>query len=134
VYGSRIVDALHGRPGTIVAGAKGSVGAALAIASRLPGPAGRAFAEIARHSFVDGFHTAVLVAAATTVVGVAGVLAFLPSRPSRADVERQAQEFAAERERELAETASQAAVAGDARDLPSWEGSSDARSIPDRSQ
>jgi hypothetical protein len=98
VYGSKIVEGLHGQAGSTVSGAKGSVGAALAIASRLPGAAGRAFAEIARHSFVDGFHTAVLVAAATTAVGVVAVLAFLPSRPNRADVERQAEEFAAEHE------------------------------------
>ena len=81
VYGSKIVDGLRGQPGSTVAGAKGSVGAALAIASRLPGAAGRAFAEIARHAFVDGFHTAVLVGAATTAAGVIAVLAFLPSRP-----------------------------------------------------
>ena len=118
VYGSKIVDALHRRPASTVAGAKSSVGAALAIASRLPGAAGRAFAEIARHSFVDGFHTAVLVGAATTVAGLVAVLAFLPSRPSPADVERQAEEFAAERERELAGTASQASVAVEPRDPP----------------
>jgi hypothetical protein len=39
----------------------------------------------------------VLVGAATTVAGLVAVLAFLPSRPSPADVERQAEEFAAER-------------------------------------
>ena len=110
VYGSKIVDALHGRPASTVAGAKGSVGAALAIASRLPGAAGRAFADVARHSFVDGFHAAVLVGAATTVAGVVAVLAFLPSRPRPADVERQAEEFAAERERELAGTVSRVPV------------------------
>jgi hypothetical protein len=43
----------------------------------------------------------VLVAAAATAAGVVAVLAFLPSRPRRADVESQAAEFAAEREREL---------------------------------
>ena len=102
VYGSKIVDGLRGQPASTVAGAKGSVGAALAIASRLPGAAGRAFAEIAWHAFVDGFHTAVLVGAATTAAGVVAVLAFLPSRPNRADVERQAEEFAAEHELALA--------------------------------
>ena len=51
VYVSRIVDALHGRPGSIVAGAKGSVGAALAIASRLPGAAG----DVDRAGRADGF-------------------------------------------------------------------------------
>jgi hypothetical protein len=101
-YGSSIVDGLHGQSGSTVAAAKGSVGAALAIASRLPGAAGRAFADLTQHSFVDGFHTAVLVGAATTAAGVIAVLAFLPSRPSPADVELQAEEFAAERERELA--------------------------------
>jgi EmrB/QacA subfamily drug resistance transporter len=105
VYGSRIADALHGQPARLVTGAKGSVGAALTLASRLPGAAGRVVAEVARHSFVDGFHTALLVGAATTVVGFVAVLAFLPARPSRVDVERQAEEFAAERERELATTA-----------------------------
>ena len=102
VYGSKIVDRLHGQSASVVASAKGSIGAALPIASRLPGATGRAFAEIARHSFVDGFHTAVLVAAAATAAGVVAVLAFLPSRPRQADVESQASEFAAEREREFA--------------------------------
>ena len=37
--------------------------------------------------WVDGFHTAVLVGAATTLAGLVAVLAFLPSRPSEADVE-----------------------------------------------
>jgi EmrB/QacA subfamily drug resistance transporter len=101
-YGSKIASTLHGQPGSTVAGAKGSVGAALALASRLPGAAGHALADIARHSFVDGFHTAVLVGAATTAAGVVAVLAFLPPRPSAADVEHQAEEFAAEREREFA--------------------------------
>jgi hypothetical protein len=50
--------------------------------------------------------------------GLIAVLAFLPSRPSRADVESQAEEFAAERERDLTGTARQASVAGDVRDLP----------------
>ena len=82
VYGSKIVDALHGRRRARHR-REGSVGAALAIAAKLPGAAGRAFAEIAQHAFVDGFHTALLVAAATTVAGLVAVLAFLPARPSR---------------------------------------------------
>jgi EmrB/QacA subfamily drug resistance transporter len=102
IYESRIVDALQGQPESIVASAKGSVGAALETASRLPDATGRALTEIARQSFVDGFHTAVLVGAATTVAGLVAVLAFLPSRPSATDVEGQAVEYAAEQERDLA--------------------------------
>ncbi|HEY3673813.1 MAG TPA: MFS transporter [Acidimicrobiia bacterium] len=97
VYESNVGDALRGQPGSTVAGAKGSVGAALTIASRLPGAAGRALGDVARHAFVDGFHSAVLVGAAITIVGLVAVFAFLPSRPSPVDVERQDEEFAAER-------------------------------------
>jgi EmrB/QacA subfamily drug resistance transporter len=97
VYGSKVVDALHGSPHGLVAGAKGSVGAALAIAAKLPGSAGRTVADAARHSFVDGFHAGVLVAAVLTFAGVVAVLRFLPARPRQADVERQAEEFEAER-------------------------------------
>jgi hypothetical protein len=116
VYGSRIVDALHGQPARLAAGAKGSLGAALAIASRLPGDAGRVFAGLARHAFVDGFHTALVVGALTTLAGLVAVVAYLPARPSRADVERQAEEFAAERAEELALTSATTAPS-DARHL-----------------
>jgi hypothetical protein len=75
-----------------VAGAKGSLGAALDIASRLHGAAGRALAESAKRGFVDGYHAGVLVAATITFVGVAVVLVFLPARPNHADLERQAAE------------------------------------------
>jgi hypothetical protein len=46
----------------------------------------------------------VLVGAAITIVGLVAVFAFLPSRPSPVDVERQDEEFAAERASELAST------------------------------
>ena len=65
--------------------------------ARLPGSAGRAFAEVAKQSFVDGFHAGLLVAALATAAGVVAVLAFLPARPRAVDVERQAEEFEAER-------------------------------------
>jgi hypothetical protein len=106
-YGTKIAEALRGRPGSLVADAKSSVGAALALASRQSDADGRAIADAARQAFVDGFHTAVLVGAATTAAGILAVLVFLPSRPSRADVERQAEEFAAEQERELAAAVNQ---------------------------
>jgi EmrB/QacA subfamily drug resistance transporter len=105
VYESNIGDALRGQPAGTVAGAKGSIGAALTIASRLPGAAGRTLADIARQAFVDGFHSAVLVGAAVTVVGLIAVFVFLPSRPRASDVEQQDEEFAAERASELAAAA-----------------------------
>jgi len=58
----------------------GSLGGALAVASRLPGKSGQALAEAARHGFVSGMDLGLLVAA--VVVAVAGlvVLAALPNR------------------------------------------------------
>ena len=58
----------------------GSLGGALAVAERVPGPAGTLLAQAARRSFVSGMDLGLVVAAA--VVGLAGVivLAALPSR------------------------------------------------------
>jgi len=49
-----------------------SLGAALAVAQRVPGKQGRALAVLARHAFVSGMDLALVIA--TVVVAVAAVL------------------------------------------------------------
>jgi MFS family permease len=95
IYGSKVVDALRGQPvpASVVAYAKSSLGAALQAATRLPGAAGRAFADLAKAAFVDGFHNAVYVGAAASAIGIVMVLIWLPARAHADDIERQAADF-----------------------------------------
>jgi hypothetical protein len=75
---SRLGDAL---PGPLLAQVKDSVGSAL---NATQTPAGRPFGvqivEASRRSFVDGMHTAVLLAMAVLLVAAAIVFRFLPAR------------------------------------------------------
>jgi EmrB/QacA subfamily drug resistance transporter len=59
-----------------------SVVAAMQIAQRLPGAAGRALADAARDRFVGAMHGAVLVAAGVALLGAVVVVLFLPARES----------------------------------------------------
>jgi hypothetical protein len=95
IYGSRVVDALRGKPvpTSVVQNAKRSLGYALQAANRLGGQVGRTFAALAKTAFVDGFHAGLYVGAAAVAVGVVVVLRWLPARPNASDVERQAVEF-----------------------------------------
>jgi hypothetical protein len=76
--GSRLGDAL---PVPLLAQVRDSVGSAL---NATQTPAGRPFAaqivDASRHSFVDGMHTAVLLAMAVLLVAAGIVLRFLPAR------------------------------------------------------
>ena len=95
IYGSQVADALRGKgvPGSVVANAKSSLGAALQTAAHLPGSAGRAFADLAKTAFIDGFHSGVYVGAAASALGIIAVLIWLPARARADDVERQAADF-----------------------------------------
>lgn len=95
-YNAKIADALRGRPAAVVGAAKSSVGAALAVAARLPGAAGRTLSALAVHAFIAGFHNGLLLAGSATLVGAVAAVIFLPARPRAADVERQTREFEAE--------------------------------------
>jgi hypothetical protein len=81
-YGASVSNALQGTvPSALVNGARDSVGAAIGLSAKA---AARPFAarivEAAHSSFVNGMHSAVLVAAGIVVVGAVGVLRFLPAR------------------------------------------------------
>jgi EmrB/QacA subfamily drug resistance transporter len=64
VYRDRMVDALAGLPPAAAHAAGDSVGAAVAIAGRIGGPAGDALATVARGAFVDALGLAAVLAAA----------------------------------------------------------------------
>lgn len=84
------------------------MGAALAVAARLPGATGRTLSALAVHAFIEGLHSGLLLAGSATLVGAVAAVIFLPARPRAADVERQTREFEAERS-----TAGAPAPAGD---------------------
>lgn len=80
VYRDQIAPALGGLPGRAAAVARDSVGAALGMASRLPGGTGPRLAEAARAAFVHAMHDTALVAAGVALLGALIVLTFLPAR------------------------------------------------------
>jgi EmrB/QacA subfamily drug resistance transporter len=81
IYASELADSAAAQqvPPGVVAGAKDSIGFALTAADRIGGPVGRAFGEAATAGFVDGFHAGLGVGAAVAVVGMIGVLLWLPA-------------------------------------------------------
>jgi hypothetical protein len=64
----------------VPAAARTSVGAALAVATRLGGDQGASLALAAKSAYVDGLGVGVLVAAGVALLGSIVALAFLPSR------------------------------------------------------
>jgi hypothetical protein len=81
-YRPRVSEALAGLPIPQEAAnaAKDQVGAALAIAERLPGPAGTALHDAAAGGFVDGMSIAFIIGAAALALGAILVAKFLPAR------------------------------------------------------
>ncbi|HEX9030406.1 MAG TPA: MFS transporter [Streptosporangiaceae bacterium] len=84
-YQNHLTPLLAGRhvPAGISKVILGSLGGALAVAQREPGPAGDALAAAARHAFVSGMDLGLIVAAVVAAVAGLVVLAVLPSRPAR---------------------------------------------------
>ena len=80
-YTSSIASALQGLPAQAVSAATNSVGAALAIADRLPGASGTALATAAKSSFIHAMDRGLFVGAAVAVVGALVALIWLPNRP-----------------------------------------------------
>jgi EmrB/QacA subfamily drug resistance transporter len=66
-YRDRMGDALAGLPATAAQAAGDSVGAAVAVAARVGGPAGDTLASVARAAFVDALGLAAVVAAAIAI-------------------------------------------------------------------
>jgi EmrB/QacA subfamily drug resistance transporter len=79
VYGNRMEDVATALPAGAGDPARDSVGAALAVASRLGGPEAVALAESARSAFVDAMGNAALVAALVALTGAAIVARWLPA-------------------------------------------------------
>jgi EmrB/QacA subfamily drug resistance transporter len=98
IYSSQVADSFAGSglPSAAVDQAKDSVGAALSIAARVPSIGGE-LADAARSAFVDGFHAGLYVGAGVALVGAIAVILWLPSRARREDIDRQHDEYEAER-------------------------------------
>ena len=116
IYGSKVVDALRGRPipASLVENAKQQLGYALEAAGLVAHKAGiqaaRVFVTLAKTSFIDGFHAGLYVGAASAAIGFILVLIYLPSRPRPEDVERQTNEFDGNRRDRVAAAADAAAA------------------------
>jgi hypothetical protein len=82
ILGSVLSSGYRGDMDAVSAGASAqeSLAGALATASRIGGAAGDRLATTAQEAFVNGMHTAVLVAAGIALVGAVIALVFLPSR------------------------------------------------------
>jgi len=83
-YRSHVVSAARLRhlPVPLTSAIKDSVGRALGVAhSPAAGDLGATVVNVARHSFISAFHSAILVAAAVMVLAGVGVLKWLPARP-----------------------------------------------------
>ena len=79
LYTSRMVDQVAGLPTQAAGPAQDSVGAAVGIGAQMGGPAGQALTDAARASFVDGMHSAFLVAAVVALFAAVMVYRFMPA-------------------------------------------------------
>jgi MFS family permease len=79
-YASSMPHVLPGLPGPALAGARNSVGAALAVARSLPGGAGEALIAAARSAFVEAMATTLIVAAAVVSAAAVMVRRYYPDR------------------------------------------------------
>ena len=83
-YGSKMADFLAGLPVSVPATAasaiEDSVGAAVHVASSLPGPAADALTGTAQVAYVDAMGTSLWVAAGVALLGSVIALVFLPAR------------------------------------------------------
>lgn len=70
------------------ASAQESAGTALAVAEKLPGETGAAFADAARRAFTDGMGPATAAAVGVMALGIAAALALAPSRPTGSATDR----------------------------------------------
>jgi EmrB/QacA subfamily drug resistance transporter len=77
-YSSRMVDAVTQLPGDAAAAARNSIGAAIGIASNLPGEAGSQLVSAARNAFVDAMGMAVFIGAGAALIGAFLVARFMP--------------------------------------------------------
>jgi EmrB/QacA subfamily drug resistance transporter len=71
----------HAMPSAIRDVILGSLGGALQVAARIPGPTGAALADTARQSYVSGMDLALLIASIVVAAAACVVLLALPQRP-----------------------------------------------------
>ena len=79
VYGDQMRGHTVSLPSEAARPAEDSVGAAIAVATRISGPVGDALTTAAQNSFVDAFGAAVLLASAVALAGAALVARYLPA-------------------------------------------------------
>jgi DHA2 family multidrug resistance protein-like MFS transporter len=98
VFGSIVTSRFHavfsGDIARLPAEASHSLGAALQHAATLPGARGEAFATAAQHAYVQGFETALVIAAAAAVLA-SGLIAWLLRPNVEVPVEERAIELEA---------------------------------------
>ena len=82
VFASHIRPALVHLPATYATQAKTSVGAAITISQRAPGPFGAVLAHAAKQAFITGADHAVLIAVAAALLGTVIAWRYLPARQS----------------------------------------------------
>jgi DHA2 family integral membrane protein (MFS transporter) len=80
LYATRVEDATTGLPPGAAHAAGNSVGAAVAVADRLPGPAGTALHHAAAGAYSDALGIGLLAAATAAFAGMLLVARFLPAR------------------------------------------------------
>jgi hypothetical protein len=87
LYTSTVTDRLTALalPGDVIDRAKDSIGAALVAANNVGGTNGAAISDAARHGFLDGMHTGLVVGAVATAVGAIVTLLWLPGRALASD-------------------------------------------------
>ncbi len=79
-YTSNLADATAQLPPEAAAAASNSIGAALQVASSLPGDLGQALVDAARQGFVDAASTAILITVGLAAIGAVIVGWFMPAR------------------------------------------------------
>ena len=83
LYGSRLTAGLPtGLPHAVTAIAHQSLGAAYAVAGRVPGAAGQAVHDAATNAFLHGLSVGCLVAGGVAAAGAVLAVLFLPAQPA----------------------------------------------------
>jgi Na+/melibiose symporter-like transporter len=80
IYASKVASAVAALPAEYAAAAKNNVGAAVTIASSLPGDSGQALLSAAGNAFADAIGQVGIISAAVMAVTAVIVLVFMPSR------------------------------------------------------
>jgi MFS family permease len=75
-FGSRIDALTHGQ--RIPSGVRDGIGPALAVAARLPGPAGQSLADAARQAFVHGMDVTMMVGSGFVLIAVVVAAVWMP--------------------------------------------------------